>query len=232
MPHYDIVFLDADNTLFDFDAAEHAALLKAAEERGYPLTPQMEGAYQQINGALWTAFDRGEVTQDFLVVERFRLLVERLGGKDDPERFNADYLTYLGEGSTLLPGAEALCHDLHAAGCRLALATNGVGRVQHARLNGSPLAPYLKGVFISEELGAQKPQAAFFDQAFAGMNVTDKSRCVMVGDGLGSDILGGIQAGIDTIWYNPKGLPLRPDITPTHTVTTFDRMRTLILDGE
>lgn len=229
MPRYDIVFLDADNTLFDFDAAEHTALRRAMEERGYPFTPEAASAYLEINGALWAAFDRGEIAQDFLVVERFRRLVERLGGGADPERFNADYLTYLGESSDLLPGAEELCRDLRAAGCRLALATNGVGRVQHARLAGSPLSPYLSGVFISEELGAQKPQSAFFDKAFAGMGVTDRARCVMVGDGLASDILGGINAGIDTIWYNPRGLPPRPGVSPTHTAATFNEVRALIL---
>ena len=82
MPRYDTVLLDADNTLFDFDAAEHAALRRALEERGYPFTPETEALYLDINRPLWAAFDRGEVTQDFLVVERFRLLVERLGGSD------------------------------------------------------------------------------------------------------------------------------------------------------
>lgn len=229
MPRYDTVLLDADNTLFDFDAAEHAALQKAMEKRGYPFTPETKAAYLEINGALWAAFDRGELAQDFLVVERFRRLTERLGGGGDPARFNVEYLTYLGEESALLPGAEALCRDLRAAGCRLALATNGVGRVQHARLNGSPLVPYLSGVFISEELEARKPQRAFFDKALSGMGATDRSRCVMVGDGLASDILGGVNAGIDTIWYNPKGLPPRADVRPTHTAATFDEVRALIL---
>ena len=81
MPRYDSVLLDADNTLFDFDAAEHTALRRALEERGYPFTPETEALYLDINRPLWAAFDRGEVTQDFLVVERFRLLVERLGGE-------------------------------------------------------------------------------------------------------------------------------------------------------
>ena len=169
MPRYDTVLLDADNTLFDFDAAEHAALRRALEERGYPFTPETEALYLDINRPLWAAFDRGEVTQDFLVVERFRLLVERLGGSDDPVSFNRDYLTYLGEGNQLLPGAEDLCRDLRAAGCRLALATNGVARVQHARLDASPLKPYFSAVIISQEVGAQKPQPAFFQAALEAL---------------------------------------------------------------
>ena len=133
--------------------------------------------------------------------------------------------------SRLLPGAEALCRDLVRGGCRLALATNGVARVQHTRLAASPLSPWLEGVYISEELGAQKPQRAFFDRAFAGMGVRDKSRAVMVGDGLQSDIKGGIAAGIDTIWYNPGGLPPAPDAFPTYTAADYGDVRRLILGG-
>lgn len=128
MPRYDIVFLDADNTLFDFDAAEHAALRLVLEERGYPATPETEALYLGFNRDLWSAFDRGEVTQEFLLVERFRLLTRVLGGTDDPAAFNRDYLSHMAACSRLLPGAEALCRDLVRGGCRLALATNGVDR--------------------------------------------------------------------------------------------------------
>lgn len=228
MPRYDFVLLDADNTLFDFDAAERAALRRAMEERGYPFNAETEGAYLTINRALWSVFDRGEIAQEVLVVERFRRLNARLDGDADPVRFNHDYLTYLGQSSQLLPGAEALCRDL-ARQCTLALCTNGVARVQHARLEASPLTPYLSGVFISEELGCQKPQAEFFTQVFQSMHIADPSRCVMVGDGLASDIQGGINAGIDTIWYAPKGQPPRPDVTPTFTARSYDHIRQLIL---
>lgn len=225
MPRYDIVFLDADNTLFDFDAAEHAALRLVLEERGYPATPETEALYLGFNRDLWSAFDRGEVTQEFLLVERFRLLTRALGGTDDPAAFNRDYLSHMAACSRLLPGAEALCRDLVRGGVPgWALATNGVARVQHTRLAASPLSPWLEGVYISEELGAQKPQRAFFDRAFAGMGVRDKSRAVMVGDGLQSDIKGGIAAGIDTIWYNPAVCPPRrtrfPPIPPPTTATS------------
>ena len=229
MPRYDTVLLGADNTLFDFDAAEHAALRRALEERGYPFTPETEALYLDINRPLWAAFDRGEVTQDFLVVERFRLLVERLGGSDDPVSFNRDYLTYLGEGNQLLPGAEDLCRDLRAAGCRLALATNGVARVQHARLDASPLKPYFSAVIISQEVGAQKPQPAFFQAALEALGVLDKARCVMVGDTLGSDIQGGIAAGLDTIWYDPLGRS-PGDLRPTYIAASFQEVRQYIIE--
>lgn len=228
MPRYHTVLIDADNTLFDFDAAEHSALRQAMEERGLPFNGETEGRYLAINQALWSAFDRGEVTQPFLLVERFRLLAEELGAHWDPARFNEDYLTHLGEHSQLLPGAEELCRDL-SRHCRVALATNGVARVQHARLSATPLRAYLSGVFISQELGVQKPQRAFFDAALKALGVQDRSGVVMVGDGLASDIRGGINAGLDTIWYNPKGLSAPADPLPTYIAHDYDHIRAVIL---
>lgn len=225
---YDTIFLDADNTLFDFDRAEHEALKRAMTQRGYAFTPESEAVYLSINRGLWEAFDRGEAEQKWLVVERFRRLDAALGGSNDPEAFNRDYLTYLGEGAWLLPGALELCRELKTAGCRLAIATNGVARVQHARMDASPLAQYMDGLFISEELGAQKPQAEFFLPMLERMGVADKSRCLMVGDNLRSDILGGLNAGLATAWYNPHRKANTTDILPTFTVATYQELKDLI----
>lgn len=229
MSRYPFVLLDADNTLFDFDAAERSALKQAMEERGYPFCDETEALYLSINRALWAAFDRGEVTQSFLVVERFRQLNARLGGHADPEDFNRDYLTHMGENSTLLPGAEDLCRDL-ARNHTLALATNGVARVQYARLARSPIRPYFTGVFISEELGCQKPQREFFQKAFQALGITDPAaQAVMVGDSLSSDIRGGRDAGIATIWYAPGGQSPEGDVVPTYTARSYDEIRHILL---
>lgn len=230
MPRYDIVLLDADNTLFDFTGAERAALGRALEGRGLPFTPRAESCYLEINRALWAAFDRGEISQEHLVVERFRRLLSRLGAEGDPAGLNGDYLSRLGEDGRLLPGAEALCRRLAGAGCRLALATNGVGRVQRARLARSPLSPLFSGVFISGELGARKPEPAFFDAALAALGAADRSRCVMVGDSLSADIQGGAAAGLDTIWFCPGEEEPQPgEASPTHTARSLEEAGRIIL---
>lgn len=229
MRRYDHILLDADNTLFDFDRAEHEALKRSVTERDCPFTTEVEALYLSINRALWADFDQGLGTQVWLTVERFRRFNAALGLQNDPEEFNRDYLTYLGQCAVLLPGALELCKALHEAGCVLSIATNGVARVQHARLEGSPLRPYISHLFISEELGAQKPLPGFFQPMLTALNITDKSRCLMVGDNLNSDIRGGRDAGLDTVWYDPHALPLTGDIRPTFTVTDYDQLKDLIL---
>ena len=230
MRRYDHILLDADNTLFDFDLAEHEALKRAMTERGYDFTPEAEQLYLTFNRELWAAFDRGEVTQKWLTVERFRRLDTALGGRNNPEEFNRDYLTYLGQSSILLPGALELCKDLYEAGCTLSIATNGVARVQHARMDTSPIRPYISHLFISEELGSQKPLPGFFDPMLERLKIADKSRCLMVGDNLRSDVLGGLNAGLPSVWYNPHKKPLPGDICPTFVVSDYNELKDLILE--
>lgn len=228
MRRYDIVLLDADNTLFDFNAAEAQALDAVLAEFGWPRDEGTKQTYLEINHALWSAFDRGEAEESFLTVERFRRLGERLGRSADPAEMNRRYLDHLGECSLLLPGAEALCRTLRAAGCRLALATNGVARVQYARLAGSPLKPYLERLFISGEMGTRKPEPAFFRAALSAMGAEDMDRCVMVGDGLGSDVKGALSVGLDVIWFAPGGGIAPAELKPTYTARSLEEIGSII----
>ena len=229
MPRYPIVLLDADNTLFDFDAAEHLALEQVLRSRGYIPDASTMDTYLRINVALWEAFARGEVAQDFLLVERFRRFEAAMGGSHDPEAFNADYLNLLAANGQLLPGAQELCHTLRAAGCTLALVTNGATVAQRGRVEHSPIRPYLAQVFISQELGVSKPDPAFFDLVCRNLPVLDRTQAVIMGDSLSSDILGGNRSGIDTIWYNPHGHPNSGTASPTYTVADFAAATDIIL---
>lgn len=225
---YDVVLFDADNTLFDFDAAEAQALDLTLAAYGYPVDDSARTCYLAINRDLWTRFDRGEVKREWLVVERFAALQRTLGGRHDPAEMNAFYLSRLAEGAQLLPGAEALCRALSPY-CTLAIVTNGVASAQRGRFGRSPLKGLIPWLFISEEVGYQKPQRQFFDAVRSAMSPPSSARIVVVGDSLTADILGASNAGLDSIWYNPQGLPGRPDITPTFEARSFDRISQLIL---
>ena len=124
MPRYEVVLFDADHTLFDFDRAEREALRQTLEEAGLPADGETEARYLSINRALWNRLDRGEVRREWLVVERFAALLRALGRTGDAAALNRAYLDHLGEGSYLLPGAQALCRAL-APRCTLAIVTNG-----------------------------------------------------------------------------------------------------------
>lgn len=229
MPRYDTVLLDADKTLFDFERSEREALALVLEARGYTADGETVGLYLKINAALWEAAARGEIDQDFLCVERFAAFMRVKGGGHDAAQFNRDYLEALGSHGYLLPGAEGFCRKMSEAGLRLAIITNGLPAAQWGRFNRSPLKGLIPHMFVSMELGCQKPQREFFDKVCDALAITDRRRAVVVGDSLRDDIRGGLNAGIDTVWYNPGHLPGDPAIAPTWTAEKYGDILDILL---
>lgn len=229
MAEFDFVLFDADNTLFDFDRAEHEALKGVLAAHGYPTDQATLEVYLAANRNLWARFDRGEVTQAYLVVERFAAFVRAMGGHDDPAQFNRDYLDRLAQGSFLLPGAEELCRAL-APHCTLAIITNGVARAQRSRFARSPLSQLIPHLFISEEVGASKPSPAFFEPVLRQLGVTRRERVLVVGDNPSTDIRGGLARGLATAWYNPRGLPNATPWIPRWEIAAYSQLEALILD--
>lgn len=231
MIRYPYVLLDADTTLYDFDLAEYKALGKVLLERGYTPDEDTRKIYLDINNDLWDAFARGEVKQDFLLVERFRRFEAAMGGSHDPVQFNADYVKALGANADLIPGALDFCRRLSELGCVLAIVTNGAAVAQRGRYALSGLGEYIPHLFISQELGVNKPDPLFFDHVCRNLEINDRSQAVVVGDGLGSDILGGNRAGIDTVWYNPYNKPVSGPARPTYTAAEYAAIEAIISGG-
>ena len=130
---YDIILLDADDTLFDYSRAERSALERTCEAFGAPFDSRVLEQYHQINDALWKQFEQGAVTQDALRVRRFESLFAFLGVHADCARVNRFYTHALGEGAFLMDGAEEFCRALSARR-PLYIVTNGVSEVQRSRL--------------------------------------------------------------------------------------------------
>lgn len=224
---YDIVLLDADMTVWDFEASEKLALADTVESLGVPMTEEISAYYHKINDALWRAFDLKQVTKEELSYRRFADLLAFVGKTGEPLELNRMYQRRLGEHSIMLPGAEDMVRTL-AQRCTLYILTNGMHVAQVGRFEKSPIKPYIKEMFISEDMGCQKPDKEYFDKVFGLIGLEDKSRAVMVGDSLTSDIRGGINGGVDTIWYNPKHKPHDPKIMPTYTAYTMDEIVNLV----
>ncbi len=203
MTRYDVVLLDADRTLLDFERSEREALRRVLKKWGLPQDDPVYGDYSKINDALWAAFARGEIDQDFLVVERFRRFLKEMGLDRDAARCNELHLQVLGQNTLLLPHALEVCRGLSREH-RLYIVTNAVAAVQRSRLAGSAIAPYITGAFISEEAGASKPSAAYFDYVFSRIDGITRENCLLVGDSLSSDIRGANNYGLPCCWYNPK----------------------------
>lgn len=204
LDQFNVILFDADRTLYDTGAMETYALEKLIPELGVDFTPEMACSYYEINEELWRRIELGELTREYVRVERFRRFLKMYGISADPEEVNERYITIFKTHNVMMPGAEQVCRTL-AKEKTLAIVTNGTAHVQRARLAMSAITDCLTDVFISEEIGVPKPQKAFFEAVLESLHVTDRSRVLIVGDSLTGDIRGGNNAGIRTCWFNPDG---------------------------
>ena len=226
MPYKTILF-DADMTLFDFNASEAQCLEQTLMEFGYPHSPEILALYSRINDSYWKRFERGEVTREALIVERFRDFFREIGVKGDPAAFNRQYLENMGGSALLLEGARELCERLCKTH-KLYIITNGNARNQRRRFEKVGFGAYFKDIFISEEMGCQKPQAAFFDYVAAHIPNWDKESTLVVGDSLSSDIKGAINYGLDCCWFNPQRLEYTLPQPCTYEIHTLEELLPIV----
>jgi 2-haloacid dehalogenase len=220
---YAWIVFDADGTLFDYDAAETAALTTSFAGIGRPFSPEYSDIYREINGRMWLELERGTTTQARIRVERFERLFEAIGIDSDPALFSDGYLTNLANRTDLIDGAVRAVASL-AKVSRLLLLTNGIARVQRPRFDASPIREYFAEILISEEVGVAKPDPLIFDTAFARMGHPQKPEVLIVGDSLTSDIKGGSDYGIDTCWFNPTGRARENGVEPTYEIRRIDEL--------
>lgn len=204
---YEYLLFDADDTLFDFPKASSRAFENMCRSHDIPCTPEVCRLYHKINLELWSAFDRGEVSKEFVTLERYVRFLRALDLERDPAACNRDYLRGLGEGVYPLPHAEAVCRELKRRGHRMYIVTNAVASVQRSRLRGSVFAALFEGAFISEEAGAAKPSREYFDYVRRQLPGMTDEKSLVIGDSLSTDIQGANNAGLPCCWFNRAGKP-------------------------
>ena len=198
------VLWDVDNTLLDFSYSQRHSLAECFRSIGRAMKEEDLALYAQINDDYWRRLELGEVTKKQLLTGRFVLLFQKLGIKGvDVEGFRDNYQKGLGSYFSFLDDSLTICKSLQGK-VRQYVITNGVTSSQKTKLELSGLADVMDGIFISEEIGSPKPQKPFFDYCLGHIEEKDKSRILIVGDSLTSDIKGGIQAGIPVCWYRRK----------------------------
>lgn len=216
MRKYDTFLFDADGTLFDFERSEEFAFYSAFKDAKLPQSKEHLKIYRDINNNLWYKHEHGEITQAELKTLRFKLLFEEIGVKYNPAVFNSLYLTSLGQSAYLTDGSLRTLKLLKMRNKKIYIITNGLAVSQRARLNKCLLKDYIDDVFISEEIGSQKPDSGFFTYVMNNITEKNKEKMLVIGDSLNADIFGGNRSGIDTLWYNPKNLVNSSHIKPTY----------------
>ena len=221
------VLFDLDDTLFDFHKAEKIALTKTLMHFGIDPTEETLALYSTINAAHWKRLELGEISREEVKVGRYRELFKTIGVECDPVKATAYYESMLAIGHYFMPGAPELLEELYRK-YRLYIVSNGTAKVQEGRIGSSGIKKYMDGIFISQILGANKPDKQFFDICFSEIPDFSLSETVIIGDSLSSDIKGGINAGIITVWFNPKGIENDNDIKPDYTIKELSEVPGLL----
>ena len=224
---FEFLFLDLDDTILDFQKAERIALSKTLSSFGLEPTGQVCSLYSRINKAHWERLERKELTRDQVLTGRFQLLFEQVGVDADPVQVAASYESNLSVGHYFLPGAEQAL-KLLSKKHQLYLASNGTARVQAGRLKSANISHYFQKIFVSQEVGADKPSREYFERCFAQIPGFDPAKALMVGDSLTSDIRGGQNAGIAACWVNPGHKPRRDDIRVDYEIERLSDLPTLL----
>lgn len=202
MKKYDVLLFDVDGTLLDFDRAEEMGIEGLLEHYGVPVTAENKEKYHHLNKSYWERLERGEITRDQVLSLRFEEFFGDFGISVDGMDTDRLYREYLNKGAFLIDGARELLEGLKDQ-YELYIITNGVAATQYHRLGKSGLDQYFKDIFVSEEAGSQKPQPEYFEYCFKKMGRRDVENMLVIGDSLTSDIKGGNNVGIDTLWFNP-----------------------------
>lgn len=222
---YKGIFIDADDTLFDFQAGERVAAGRTLEFLGIRRPGALE-AYSQINAALWRELEQGLITQAQLKVKRFELLMERYGVDGNAAAVAEFYVEALSEQSMLLPGALEAVERI-AEKLPVSIVTNGISKVQRGRIGRSPLRRLIRDFVVSEEIGFAKPDPRVLEIALKNLGVAARD-ALMAGDGP-ADMRCARNAGVDGCWVNPHGKALPEDLRPQYEISEISRLPDIAL---
>ena len=218
---YQLFLLDLDDTLLDFKASEKRSFLHTMHELG--LRDDIEALfaqYQTINVDLWKRFETGDVSKDFLKVERFRKTFALSGIDLAPELASRLYLDSLPDTVVLIDGAKQVCETLSRIG-EVGIVTKGVESIQNRRIAASGLSDFISFVATSEACGHAKPDVRFFEYATKMARTFSKETSIIIGDRLDADILGANRFGIDSVWFNPGRMANESLAIPTCEVDSL-----------
>lgn len=210
------VFIDLDDTIWDFTANSKVAMRKVYAKYGFESQCPYERfieCYLRHNSELWTLYHHGRITKDFLISERFRVAFDEcgidVGGEDVPIRFNNDYLETIVLCDKVVDGAQHLLEHLKRRGPVYVL-SNGFVNLQYRKLRSCGLDGYIDRLVLSDDINVTKPDRRLFDYALQVVGGQADST-VMIGDNYDADILGAKNAGWHTVYFDRSGSAGNPE---------------------
>ena len=217
MKSYDILLIDIDRTLLDFDKAQKTCLERVFFANGLNFDESIYSKYVLFDQKWWEDVESGILSINSLTEERFGSILDELGFRVDPKSIYDQYIVMLSKQVFLMDGAQQVCIELNKRK-RLFAASNGFYDLQISRLANAGILTLFEDIYVSDKIGHAKPSSQFYQHIFSQLKVNDLNKILMIGDSLSSDIKGGINAKIDTCWVNLGNKVNNTAIIPTYTI--------------
>ena len=233
---YNDLFIDFDDTLYDTYGNAVIALGETFEHfwlnRFFDCPQTFYDTYWQANIDLWSRYSKGEITREYLIVERFRRPLSKGKGLEVTEalcrEMSDTFLDFCASKPGVVDGAHELMDYLRQRGYRMHLCSNGFHEVQYKKLAACGLRDYFDTIILSEDAGANKPSALYFDYALK-VSGANRSTTLMIGDNLQTDIQGAVAAGIDALLFNRWQVnPNEGTIAPTFVADTLSDIKNIL----
>ena len=232
MPYTHLLF-DLDNTLLDFSRSARVGFSETMRHFGLADTPEYWAIYQRHNHHCWSEREAGRMDLDTLRRTRFRLFAEEIGHAHlDGLAMNTVFLEALATHPFPVAGADELLRQLHTDGYRLVIITNGLREVQRLRIARAGWTDLFTAIVVSDEIDAAKPDPAFFEHTFTQLQHPPKADCLVIGDNLHSDILGGARYGLATCWFNYRQVAMPAlNFAPSYTIVELEELAVVLRHG-
>lgn len=214
---YTTLLFDLDDTILDFTKGEHIALTLLFEEMNIENVQNVIDEYVVLNKSLWKEIEKGTLHRDYVLNNRFSMLFDKLGKQVDGERVEERYRHYLDLQHEFIEGAQEILNDLSKL-YNIYIITNGVSKTQLKRIKDTKLDGIFTDIFVSEDIGFQKPAKEYFDAVIKKIPNFNLRKTLIIGDSLTADIAGGLRNNIDTCWINLNKVENLTDIKPTYEI--------------
>ena len=234
MKHYDVLFIDLDDTLYDFSSNSLNAYREVYALMGYDRWfgsfDYYYELYWQRNRELWVLYGDNKITKEQLNAERYTYPLRKVGVPDAEAvgaRFWAEAMKRLPLGTQLMPYAREVLEYLRPR-YKMYILSNGFTELQARKMQSGGIAHYFDGVVLSEDIGVNKPHRAIFEHALRVAGTT-ADRALMIGDNYEVDAKGAYGVGMDQVLYNAAGITLTPEQWhPTYLIDSLLELKDIL----
>ncbi|WP_125710211.1 YjjG family noncanonical pyrimidine nucleotidase [Companilactobacillus zhongbaensis] len=224
---YPIILFDLDSTILDTNKNAENALHKMDIAKSFAFDNHEIAYWHELNNHLWQLFEKGEISRDALLDQRFKKYFEHFNVDVDTSSFQEEYIHLFASEHELLPNARKTLSDL-SRDRKLYVISNGTKFKQHAQIEGADIGQYFDDIFLSEDLGYKKPDPMFFKKMDDQLGNVPNDEMLVVGDSLTADIAGANAVDIDSVWYNPSRSKNSSVYKPTYQVDDLIKIEPLL----